>query len=128
MSCNFVAEIEQKLLVLESSLNAATAEIENLKKGQEKTDDTIGTIQSDISALEEKVLPGKIAASCDELAQRGETQSGEYQIKPTIDIEPFTVTCDFSEAIAKTIISHDHGGYGITSTPGQSDGCEDAGK
>jgi len=45
--------------------------------------------------LEKIVRPGKVPASCQEHADRGETKNGKYQIKPNLDIQPFYVTCDF---------------------------------
>jgi len=40
-------------------------------------------------------MPGKVAASCQEHQDRGATETGIYQIKPMVEIEPFSVTCDF---------------------------------
>ena len=52
-------------------------------------------LKNDIVAIEKIVMPGKITASCEEYRNRGETETGIYQIKPTMDIEPFSVSCDF---------------------------------
>jgi len=55
----------------------------------------VNKLESDVLELEKIVIPGKIAASCQELHDRGVRESGSYQIRPTIDIEPFYVHCDF---------------------------------
>ena len=52
-------------------------------------------LKNDIKEIEKIVMPGKIPASCEEHRNRGETENGIYKIKPTMDIEPFPVTCDF---------------------------------
>jgi len=52
-------------------------------------------LTNDVLAIEKIVRPGKIPASCQEHQDRGATETGSYQIKPTIDIEPFSVMCDF---------------------------------
>jgi len=104
-------------------------------------------LKNDIREIERIVMPGKIPASCEEHRNRGETENGIYKIKPTMNIEPFPVTCDFRKWFIKifgkkqfskkskgsfrhyrnssenaiTVIKHDHNGkFGITATPGQS--------
>jgi len=59
----------------------------------------VSQLETDVLELEKIVIPGKIAASCQELHDRGVRTSGSYQIRPTIDIEPFYVHCDFRNAV-----------------------------
>ena len=52
-------------------------------------------MKNDVKELEKIVRPGKTPASCQEHYDRGATVNGVYQIKPTMEMEPFYVTCDF---------------------------------
>jgi len=52
--------------------------------------------------LEAIVLPGKIPATCAGHADRGAVKSGLYEIKPSVDVDPFFVTCDFRNCCRKT--------------------------
>ena len=60
-------------------------------------------LKNDMREIEKIVMPGKIPASCEEHRNRGETENGIYQIKPTMDIEPFPVTCDFRKWCRKKL-------------------------
>ena len=60
-------------------------------------------LTNDVLAIEKIVRPGKIPASCQEHQDRGATENGTYQIKPTVDIEPFSVMCDFRKMVPKNI-------------------------
>ena len=51
--------------------------------------------------LEAIVLPGKIPATCAEHADRGAVESGLYEIKPSVDVDAFFVTCDFRNCCRK---------------------------
>ena len=75
--------------------NVKTENLELKIKNEELTNDVL--------AIEKIVRPGKIAASCQEHQDRGATETGTYQIKPTVDIEPFSVMCDFREMVPKNI-------------------------
>jgi len=48
-----------------------------------------------VAELESQVLSENIPASCQELADRGETTNGIYNIQPSADLSPFEVKCVF---------------------------------
>ena len=50
-----------------------------------------------------------------------------FKIRPSVDVEPFEVFCEFNGNVGTTVVKHDHEGYGITSMPGQHDGCSEPG-
>jgi len=114
----------------------------------ENLENKVSNLEIDVLELENIVRPGKVPASCDEYFDRGTIENGQYEIKPNTQIDPFLVYCDFRNLFKKkenfkiqkiifkpsksgdqpvTVIDHDHPGYGITSTPGQSDGCDEPG-
>jgi len=84
-----LSALENKNLELENQV----ADLKN--KNEELTNDVL--------AIEKIVRPGKIPASCQEHQDRGATETGTYQIKPTVDIEPFSVMCDFRKMVPKHI-------------------------
>ena len=61
----------------------------------------INQLKNDVYNLELVVLPGKIPASCQEYEDRGEYRNGNYYIRPSIDVEPFSVHCDFRKYFLK---------------------------
>jgi len=118
-ACNIVAEcnvdITQRLSALEndmenvkvqnsklkSEVEYVKAENVDLKNQVEILKHENAELSNDILEIEKIVMPGKIPASCQEHRDRGATESGKYQIKPTVDIEPFFVTCDFRKCYQK---------------------------
>ena len=112
-SCNIVgqcnADISKRLLALENDMenvklenSELKIEVENvkaenleLKNEVENLKNQNEELSSDILEIEKIVMPGKIPASCQEYQDRGENVTGSYKIKPNVDIEPFSVICDF---------------------------------
>ena len=123
-----IVGISQRLSALETKVENLEVENAELKNENAEIKHENAELRADVAELEKIVLPGKVAASCTEHADRGETENGVYLVKPNVEIEPFEVHCDFTTAEhAITVIKHDHENFGITSTPGQGDGCSDAG-
>ena len=83
--------------------------------------------ETEIDTLEDKVIPWKIAATCEEWSRRGNTTDGRYLIKPSLHFDAFEVQCNFTGSSAKTIISHDRDAVYETSTPLEAGGCDPAG-
>jgi len=77
---NQVEKIELEMEDVKSENSEQKIDVENLKNQNE---------------IEKIVMPGKIPASCQEYQDRGENVTGSYKIKPNVDIEPFSVICDF---------------------------------
>ena len=75
--------------------------------------------------MDSQVNPGRIIpANCDELFERGQSQSGNYLIQPSMDVVPFEVNCNFDNGLIKTIIAHDKPEEERTATIGINDGCD----
>ena len=75
--------------------------------------------------LDLQINPGRvISANCEELSERGQTENGLYWIQPTMEVEPFQVSCIFDQNATRTVIEHNKSEKEITSTPGQPDDCE----
>ena len=74
--------------------------------------------------------PMKAPASCQEYFDNLVRDDGVYLIQPSLDYDPFNVTCTFNETsgIATTVLFHTHEKqFQYTSLPGSSDGCADPG-
>ena len=72
----------------------------------------------------------KAPASCQEYFDNLVRDDGVYLIQPSLDFDPFNVTCTFNETsgIATTVLFHTHEKqFQYTSLPGSSDGCADPG-
>ena len=72
----------------------------------------------------------KAPGSCQEYFDNLVRDDGVYPIQPSLDYDPFNVTCTFNETsgIATTILFHEHDKqFQYTSLPGSSDGCADPG-
>ena len=72
----------------------------------------------------------KAPASCQEYFDNLVRDDGVYLIQPSLDYDPFNVTCSFNETsgIATTVLFHAHEKqFQYTSLPGSSDGCADPG-
>jgi len=98
--CTF--NIVKRLSALETKVGDLEIENDQLKQGIFNLESKVidleienEELKNDVWELEQIVTPGKIPANCQEHADRGEFKNGVYQIKPSIDIEPFYVTCDF---------------------------------
>ena len=75
--------------------------------------------------LDSQVNPGRVnPANCDELFERGQTESGNYLIQPSMEVAPFEVYCDFDVDKVMTVIKHNKKEKQITATLGKPDGCE----
>jgi len=90
-----VENLETNVQNLETENSKLKTEIENLGLEVENLKLENHALKNDVEELEKIVRPGKIPASCQEHADRGEDENGLYQIKPSVDIDPFFVTCDF---------------------------------
>ena len=74
--------------------------------------------------------PMKAPGSCQEYYDNLIREDGDYPIQPSLDYDPFNVTCKFNltSGTAQTILFHDHEQpFQFTSVPGGSDGCADPG-
>ena len=72
----------------------------------------------------------KAPGSCQEYYDNLIREDGDYPIQPSLDYDPFNVTCKFNltSGTAQTILFHDHEQpFQFTSLPGGSDGCADPG-
>ena len=72
----------------------------------------------------------KAPGSCQEYYDNLVREDGVYPIQPSLDYEPFNVTCEFNETtdLASTILFHEHEKpFQYTSIPGSSDGCAEPG-
>ena len=72
----------------------------------------------------------KAPGSCQEYYDNLIREDGDYPIQPSLDYDPFNVTCKFNltSGTAQTILFHDHEQpFQFTSVPGGSDGCADPG-
>ena len=99
-ACNITDECTVKIL---QRLSALENEMENVKTENLELKIKNEELTNDVLAIEKIVRPGKIPASCQEHQDRGATETGTYQIKPTVDIEPFSVMCDFRKMVPKHI-------------------------
>ena len=75
-----------------------------------------------LEKIDEEVFPISYPATCQELADQGETVDGKFSVKPTRGSEIFEVNCKFSNGNGTTIFYHGPPSFGLTSTPGQSNG------
>ena len=68
-----------------------------------------------------EVGPMKAPASCQEYYDNNIRENGNYLIQPSLDYDPFNVTCKFNEIMgsAQTILFHEHE-QPFTSIPGGS--------
>ena len=83
-----------------------------------------------VQFIKMKAFGPKIPASCQEYFDNLIREDGIYPIQPSLDNDPFNVTCEFDETfgLARTILSHEHEQpLQITSIPGSSDGCAEPG-
>ena len=74
--------------------------------------------------------PIKAPGSCQECYDILTREDGDYPIQPSLDYDPFNVTCQFNltSGTAQTILFHDHEQpFQYTSVPVGSDGCADPG-
>ena len=72
----------------------------------------------------------KAPASCQEYYDNLVREDGVYPIQPSLDYDPFNVTCKFNETfgIGKTILFHEHEQpVQFTAIPGSSEGCGEPG-
>lgn len=83
--CDIYIAVKEQISVLESVVDHQAVQIV--------------TLQNEVADIEDVVLPGKIPASCNEYAQRGEVTSGVYQIRPSSDLASFEVFCDFRKQL-----------------------------
>ena len=139
--CGQIVNLEDRVIKLENALSVAVEliqgqqeelkshqnEIETLKASQNEINSEMDILQEDVDNLEDEIIPGKLPASCTELGTRGETKNGIYEIRPSLELDSFYVTCDFDAVPPKTIIKHDHDTFGATAIPGQGNGCQEAG-
>jgi len=88
-------DLKNQVENVENEITDIKAENTDLKTQVENLRNINGELANDVLAIEKIVIPGKIPASCQEHQDRGQTETGIYQIKPTADIEPFSVTCEF---------------------------------
>ena len=85
---NQVEKIELEMEDVKAENSELKIDVENLKNQNEE-------LSNDILEIEKIVMPGKIAASCQEHQDRGENVTGSYKIKPNVETEQFSVICDF---------------------------------
>ena len=98
---NQVEKVQLEMENVKAENSELKNEVENLKNQNEE-------LSNDILVIENIVMPGKIPASCQEYQDRGEIETGSYKIKPTVDIEPFSVICDFRKwcPLFKSVVFH----------------------
>ena len=105
-----ILSLEDTLLTAIDLIEGQRDEIETLKESNiklveqvESLEDFTSNLENDVAALEEKVLPGKVAATCQEHADRGQTENGVYHIRPSMEVEAFLVTCEFRTKLTNAI-------------------------
>ena len=77
-----------------------------------------------VDKLDYQINPGHvIPANCDELFERGQTESGDFFIQPSIEVSPFQVFCNFENDQIMTVIKHDKSEKRRTASQGKP-GCE----
>jgi len=96
-----IVDIVKRLSALEDENSVLKSDVENVKAENVDLKNKNEQLSNDIAEIEKIVMPEKIPASCQEHRDRGTSVSGPYQIKPTVDIEPFFVTCDFRKCYQK---------------------------
>ena len=110
-----------------SDIEDLVSTVQGIQKLNEKFEERIADLTKEVTRLKSAVFPAKVAASCQQLADWGVTENGTHPIQPTSGRKPFEVECIFDGNIGKTIIKHNHKGYGQTSTSMTDDGCSPAG-
>ena len=96
-----MADLDVKVGILENENEQLKIENEALTKNVENLENKVIGLETDVLELEKIVRPGKIPASCQEYFDRGTSETGQYEIKPNTEIEPFFVHCDFRNLFLK---------------------------
>lgn len=106
MKCDDVMDVTARLSTVESALNSALDVIqhqslllEQLQANDVVMFNDVEILKKEVFTLEQEVMPGHIAASCEELRTRGETQNGKFLIQPAMESDPFWVTCRFRKRV-----------------------------
>ena len=90
-SCSELAEFKVLVNSLIASNNELKEKIEKSDARIEKLEKSNDNLKQEVEILKSASQKTSIAASCQELADRGTSENGIYEIKPNLDIEPFTV-------------------------------------
>jgi len=89
-------EVESQVAAHQVAISNLQAKNDDLERENDRQQNEINQLKSDVHDLEEVALPGKIPASCQEYDDRGEYRNGNYYIRPSTAVEPFSVYCDFN--------------------------------
>jgi hypothetical protein len=112
-------EFRQKIEALELGLKDASM---NLVYERERREEKTATLE--ITTKSAMDYP----ASCQQLSDKGKSESGKFMIQPSPDVEPFIVDCVFENSTGTTKIQHSHSQkLGYTSRPDSSNGCYEKG-
>ena len=87
--------MEKRLAALENAVEKMEDENKNIKEENIGLRKELDALRKDVDDVEQVVTPWKVKASCQEHADRGVTENGNYRIRPNLNVNPFEVNCEF---------------------------------